>query len=968
MRGYRRSLAKVFYSRSSVSNDLFELYGTDKSVLEADQAIGNSSCPSWCSALEAFSSEAYFNPYHISPEVRRTALQSLCSIAKEHKSIKFRRNDHLWLSALHIFQFQNPFTHSLWQNRFYCAFILYRQQRFFDCFYFSRNELHDRARAELKVIFNGGIGTNELCFCLNFFSVYFMSALRSRNNISSNELMCFKETLRAAKALVSEGFQSKEDLQRVIESSRLAIWSLDWAFHEEKICTNAPFYPHEWASISPPSIRETVFSQVVCKNKVKVLQNLADVSPWMLHQAITDRRRSYSDLQKCFAFARKAERANFLFTIYDLALNCGTVLLQRHLLSANSNVLSFLGSSLPPKLIAASGNTRAGYKEALNLLTEMCGSEVYEGLRTVFFHRPPSEQRLHQEKNGDLLAHSHPDGKTWIVALQTFQRGMHPSDDSWHLKLPHTLRLLSDAGKVRLFFQLLANYDRTKSSFSNLTVASSLAQVIRRSGTWWHAMCVLDLISTSSPPRDEQQEFFLRDACLQTLFALRSARKWEEALRFFSSLRPVMPPQGIRWMISILSDLPSCAPWREILRAFQKDCEIPETFLTTLRCVHGGEDLPSDSHGRQHAIRCLVNHGQWEKLLAMQKSAVGNITWNLIFRAAQRSSSPIPKDFFSRIPLEAFKADDALQLSFIIGHENGIVPSFLQKLNSLGFDKTSEWYQIAELFVTRISKSRYWVSSIGGLRRFAEIVRGEHEIYFQTSEEDLHRGEFIHSTCGVPRSFFLERIDQKKPTLLLRTPNGSHVNTELICYSDKDIILASKPYGVDTYSFGMGVLATVHPSFCYTCPMDIPSSAAGIVPLLSPHLPTKWCWVNFTVLLHVVPILVGSSKSSHTPILACNFMALYQGKIHLVRRHDCLYPIIIELRYEGSLSHMRESLDQMRRAMNAEGWEISQEFHENDDRGISFIINQLTVHYLTESFDKKVVEARLQWTLTPSKT
>lgn len=961
MRRYRQNLAKIFYSRANVTNDLFELYGGKKHCSEYDNQGADKSCPMWLSALKSFASESYLNPHCVAPEVRNSTLHSFCSIAKIHKSINFRSNDRLWLLALQVFHYPKPSNTSSWENRFYCSFVLYRQQKFSHCFSFSRNELYQNYAGKLKHDFLGDLMCDELCFCLNFFSVYFMSSVQSQNLILPNELRYFKECLTAAKDLAYQKTQNQETIKRIIECSHLSIWSLEWAFRENKLPSKATLSRLELTSVFPRSFKEIIFSHDASKVEIESLQAMAEPSPWALHQAITDHCESSLALQYIFDFAQKAEKRNFLFTIYDLALKAGVSLLKNNFPSTTLNLISFLGTSLPPKLIALIGNTRQGYKDALALLTQMSGPEAYNALRKVLFHRPASEQRIHQEKNGDMLAPLHPDGQTWLEALQALHHSMISSDDSWHSKLPHTLRLVSDAGKSHLFFQLLANYDCGKNSQTNAMIASALGQIIRRSGTWWHATCVLELISTSSPPQHKQEIFFLRDACLQVLFALRSARKWEEAIQFYASLSSITPPQGLRWMTSVVCDLPSSAPWEKVLKLLQKDCDIPRKFLTLLRCIHSEEALPSDSHGRQRAIRCLVNHGQWKRLLSMHEIITNEKMWKLIFSAAHRCRSKLPQTFFTKIPREAFKSQEILQLSFAIAHENGIMMNFLENLKSLENSTTQEWYELARLFVTRTTAVSYRISSIAALRRLVEVVGGKKKnIYFESAEVDLYSKSATHMLNGIPKCFEMRRIDERKTVLLLRSPSSLDVSSQLICYSDTDVILASKPYGVDSYSFAHAVILALRSRLCFTCVVDIPSSAAGIILLLSPHIPTKWCQVTFTILAHIVPLLVGNSCSSSTPILACHFMGLYNATVLFAGRDDHSYPMTIQLHCKASLDCVRESLDKMRQDINAEGWDISSECDENDSEGICFLIQQVKVHYVTKSLERKNILASLE--------
>lgn len=956
MRHYRQNLVRLHYSRTNTFDSLLELYGRCGSFPRVEKRRDSLPSLSWATALAAFSSACYLNPHNVSPEVRSSTLRSLCSVVKEHRDISTRTNDQVWTIALNVFQY-SPKERSLWEDRLYCSFVLYRQKKFSNCIEFSRKELYEDIREIKHRNLSSPWTTKELCFCLNFFSVYFMSAVKGQQMLSKNDISHFCRTLQFAKDRICHESGNKEEKKKIMASSQLSIWSLDWFFHEVPVIRNSVPSREKWEVFFPPSISEKIFCLDIDKLKTESLQSL-QVSPWMLHRAIAEHFQSLSDLENIFNAAQVNEKQNYLYTIYDLALEAGSSLLQNHLSAANDNVLSFLGTSLSPELIALAGNKRKSYQNALFLLSKMAGLGAYEALRSVLFHLPPSVQRLQQEESGDILTPSHPVGQTWLEALQSLQDSMILSDDSWRSKLPHTLRLVSDAGKCRLFYQLLANYDGTCNPSSSLLVASALAQVIRRSGTWWQATCVLDLISASPLSHlDEKEEFFFRDACLQTIFSLRTGRRWKEALEFYSSLRLVVPPQGFRWMVSIATDLPSSAPWVKALQVVQQDREIPRKFITALRCIHGEEELPSDSHGRQHVIRCLVDHGQWERLLSISKSTTDSTMWGFVFAAAQRCRLPVSENFFSVVPPEAFKVDDYLRLGFTIAKENGTMGNFFKVIKSLRVSKASDWYQLVELYVTRVSKESYRMKNAAALRVFAEVVNEKPPRLFFTAEETfLSVKAFIHSFGSILNSFQLKKLDEKNRTFTVSPLLAANVTSDLICYYSSDVILASKPYGIDTLSFASGVLRTAKCSLCFICPLSVPSSAAGILVFVSPLLPTKWCSVTFTVLCSVAPILKGNSCCS-TPILACTFMSLYRGTVLSVGREEPPQPMVVQFIFHSSILSLSECFDQVRRDCNAEGWDLLADSDEIHSDNISFLIKQVRVEYTTTSLEAKIVEA-----------
>lgn len=962
MRHYRGSLVRLRYSRPNSFDSLLELYGRCDAFQEVEKRRDSLKSLSWASALAVFSSASYLNPQNVSPEVRSNTLRSFCSVVKEHRDINTRTNDQLWTIALNVFQYPKKERRSLWEDRLYCSFVLYRQKKYFNCVEFSRKELcedtRERNHHNLSLVWT----TKELCFCLNFFSVYFMSAVKCQQMLSKNDIAHFCKTLQIAKDRICHEPNSKEEKEKIIASSQLSIWSLDWVFHEVPIIRNSIPSRKEWAVFFHESISEKIFCIEVDTLKTESLQSL-QVSPWMLHRAIADHSQSLYDLEKIFNVAQDKEKHNYLFTIYDLALEAGSLLLQNHLSPANDKLLSFLGTSLSPELIALAGNKHQSYRNAQLLLIKMAGLAAYEALRSVVFHLPASAQRLQQEESGDILTPSHPDGQTWLEALQSLQDSLILPDDSWRSKLPHTLRLVSDAGKCRLFYQLLANYDGTCNPSSSLLVASSLAQIMRRSGTWWQATCVLDLISASPLSHlDEKEEFFLRDACLQTIFSLRTGRKWKEALEFYSSLRSVVPPQGFRWMVSIATDLPSNAPWEKVLQILQQEREIPAKFLTALKCIHGGEALPSDSHGRRHVIRCLVDHGQWERLASISKSATDSTMWGFVFAAARRCRLPVSEKFFSIVSPEAFKEDKNLRLSFAIAKENGIMACFFKIIKSLQISKTSDWYQLVELFVTRVSQKNYRMINAAALKFFVDVVSEKPPRLFFTVEENYLSGKyFIHSFGSVLSSFHLKQLDKKTRTFVAAPPLAVNVTSQLICYYNSDVILASKPYGVDTLSFASGVLRTLECPLCFICPLSVPSNAAGLLVFVSPLLPTKWCWVTLTVLCNALPILAGNTCCS-TPILACNFISLYQGTVLSVGRKEPPQPTVVQLILHASILSLSEYFEQVRRDANAEGWDIMTEPEEIHSDEISFLIKQARVEITTKSFEATIIEASLEQT------
>lgn len=941
MRPWRKGQHLRLLPQRSLHDSFFELYGRE--LLDTDNGRKGTNLASTSNgktfarpkfttnALALYFDEQYACPSQVSTETRVAALQSIRGATLPHKDLGLHNYKDLWKTALLIHNHGNDIN--TWQETWFCCFSLFRQGLF---------EL-SVATAERK--FNS-IGDTSHCLsesdfsaALRLLSIFLLGVLKCREvlHLTYGE----KKLIRIASTSLEEFKRNKNfsgaECRDMVLALELLMWSLDWIF--QKGFSNFPGSDAYLLKNLLDSIPKHLKRFPLCSSLGdKDFERFREVSPWALHQKIVDKETTHSSLWEIFSLARKWEKDNEDMVIFGLAQAAGVELLQNHFRSGklSSTVLDYLGTSLRADLIAKCGKSEGAYQRAATLLSQMSGSEAYQAMRKLLFHRTAQEQREMQERYGDLLFPGSIIGSNWQEALSFLQQNLGSLNPSWRHHMSDVLRLLSDAGKCSLYYKLLSDYQMEGGEQHNLSVASSLAQVIRRSGKWWHANSVVELIANSAIPQSDVEEGFLSDACLQVMHAFRTARRWKDALSFFTSLHTVMPAQGHRWMCSVLTELPPEAPWEEALSLVQSKVEVPIRYIECLQAVHASGLLPTESRSRRHTIRSLVHHGNWRRLLEAMKIYPDDISCSVILQAARQSPHVVPHDFFNHFPDTVFINEEVAHLGFIVAQENGLIAQFLSAIHRHN-SSSSDWAKVGECCILgRVPSGaeRLQLSCPGAIRKMMEMVCADR---FSIDYSTTSSQSTIAELCGVPLTCVKKH--RKGNVVSLKSVNPASVGPELVLYADDNILLLHKPYGVDTLSLATGAARITCARFL-SLPLVIPSSCTGVVFLVSPLLATKYVLVRLTIIAH----LVLETPDSFTPILASSFSTQYNMRVLHVTSSDNRH---VKVRFEcvSPLSTIRESLDSMKRNVYAEGWAFEKISEGVTDEVGTFIINSIRVTY-----------------------
>lgn len=901
-----------------MSNGSFELYGREvappptheEQSKERKPAVSETS-----SVFDSFLTQAYAHPGRLSPDARRDALYSAYCTVQSYECLYMRSHSSLWMKALSLATSTTSLGGKFWEERYLCAFTLYRQGRFLDCLQF-RADIIDSKKESLN-----RSNPYSLSYALKFVAVIVMTFWRCGVSMDEKEIKCAEKLLNAAKDCSPSSSEQPE--VNLLEASEILCWALDWTYQSG--CASLSLESRESLLLAAPQrVRPFLFvnTPVTSLGGFQWRNENLSLSAWGLSLFI-QQTTSVNELHRLYEWSKRLECNARDFGIFGLAKLSGEALLRLHPHhERGEQIVLHLGSSLHPQVLESFGNSRKGFSLSLRVLSQMSGPQAYFALKGILFHKPIDEMRRIQESHGDVLDGAAREGKTWSQALAVLEECLQ-NHSAWHDRLPHTLRLVSDAGKAAIFFRLVSNYNITGGSTANLSVASSLAQVLRYSSSWWHAIEVLDLISASAPPQSETDEGFLRDACLQTLHVLRSARKWESALSFYRALEPVMPPQCHRWMCSMATALKSSAPWKRVLEILSKEKKIPEKFLVAINCIHSDETIPSDSHSRNHVLHCLVEHGKWEKIL-LAASQTGREREKAI-EAAWKTETPLPPTFFDSIPAGTLKNEQLMSRAFALAIENGILDNLLVSLKRGSTDLSKDWAVMTEavLKCTPLKEIKHGFSSLSAAKILAGFIPPWRKNNFLRISKECFDDEsqLLADLSPEDGKWKCQIQDTRKEDGLtfvsIQCCAFKKASPDLILFSNEGFIAAYKPYGVDSFSFALGISHALYSRTYYSLAMELPCDTCGVLLLFSPTIvPSKWVELRLVTILELEP-------RGGVPLMSSTFFNDYRMEVLHISQDGSKKRAKVKCMIESSLSCAKDLLIRLEQSINAEGWYIS---------------------------------------------
>ncbi|CBH09978.1 hypothetical protein, conserved [Trypanosoma brucei gambiense DAL972] len=656
-------------------------------------------------------------------------------------------------------------------------------------------------------------------------------------------------------------------------------------------------------------------------------------------------------LRQLFTEVKHREDVDDRYRLFKLSSSLGNML---SLMSdvdsrTQSDIVACCGTSLSHEALAKIGGSSRNCSAVLRVLWNIGGEEAYFASRQVLFHRSPEEALAFQNECGDVLLADR--SLVWETALRSMSESIGRGDINWRETLPTALRLLSDAGKNSVFFQLLRESHREDETASLMT-ASALGQATRRSGQWWRALDVVDMIAACDPPRTTAEDMFLQDACLQTIYALRDAKRWKEALAFYTSFASIALPPIHRLFCSVVCGMPPSSPWEAALTVAQTYGEVPEKFLRTLRCARtpdvvmcaSTEGAPlglgtSSLKSRRFILQGFAEGGHWHHALqCVLQGAEGDVDFSScvsLLRAAQRTSlGSLPGTFFSVLPDCVWGSAELLRLCLLAAEAHGIMGSLCDALEK------HENHQIATEY---LSLTRFLID--GRLPPDDKPLSNRYVIYrilmsplpssspamirvkwtkdaLAAFESARHGGmkAFVqsyfrlHPSC-VPKK--LNRENSKTFALRSVMPQGSlqECNT-LVAVLPRMLAVADKPSGTSTHAYARAVAQRARVGPMHTLAYLLSSSSSGLILLLSSSIPTKAVRLEMKIFLRVCPL-----GPSSIPLLSTTFYTSY--KMEVVAASLPEVSVTVEATCSSDTDGlMAGSLYRLKESVSAEGWGI----------------------------------------------
>lgn len=928
-------------------------------------------------AVEEFEAQAYAHPQAIPTEAREKVLQTSSALMLSHARC-LREHQDVWQEALRVYH-HPACPPPQWQDHYRIGVTLLQNEQYERCLQLTRRCLNLPISSE-------GEGIRHMLLLM---AVHCLAAWKEEEAVKSTEW----DRIGAALKAVGEGPRDPP----LLHAAEVLWWTVDWLFHEGVVSSEGSVIS-ALRRLLPPSLAAVLLREEEVSVTARLHGNhrvLQALSPWHVYHYLSKSPQEHTQqtLVLLLQAMQREEERRLPFRMFHLAAMAGSCLLRlspQHAIQAD--VLEAMGSTLDPSAIAASGNTRQGYTAAVALLSQMSGPLTYEALRSVTWHQPVDVRRQIQEDHGDVLSLNGP--RDWKAALLALTASLQTDMTQWRSNLPNTLRLLSDAGRHSEFFELVAQYDPQHRPADNVTVAAALGHTMRCTGSWWYALEVLDLIASSPPPQNITDDVMLRDACLQVTHTLRTSRQWSACLSFFKALRPVMPPQAHRWMLSVIVDMPSAAPWAEALAMLSgqsKASNLPEQFKAALRCVHCEDYFPSDSHSRRYVIRSLIHHGKWEYLLSLASIGAGGgdggaslPSWRQVMQAAHRSERPVNEAFFEAMRVEHLSTPEDIRLAFIIAYESGLLHRIREKLSesmtsaSTAADDAREWLLLTELLLGMDGADRAIEESAVPFRQLGVVLRVLHAVtrhrlrltcMWDGQREALARRLSLPAPCVRERKK-RKRYHQSETTgasfRVASSPGLSVTENLIVCDCDGEVIVAEKPFGAESAEFARGVVSQLRLDTTFMLPFTSPPDSAGVLVLLAATVPLKSVSLRVVIRCVLAPLVSSSSQkvedegeegggAAAKPLLSCSFFELYRMRVLAAKSVSC---VSVECICETSASQAHLALLRWKQNMAAEGWGVHRDGDDDSTQPAKalsddamFIISSVAVSYVNRKGD-----------------
>ncbi|KAH9598716.1 hypothetical protein LSM04_000389 [Trypanosoma melophagium] len=743
-----------------------------------------------------------------------------------------------------------------------------------------------------KVISSNKFSAKDTCHALRLFTIYVLACSNSRNHLNTSIINRIKEVAEGSVRILKSSTSTE-----TVHEYRLLLYSLDWYFvytnyENEREILSSIFIP-----LSPKKLRPYLF--------ITSFDISDDVGKGVTPSIIFRNGKQYAmdgdkeGLQRLFRDCRRREETNEGFRLFLLSSQLGELMSQISGIDSRTltDVVTFCGTSLSCEALGKIGLKGHSRSTVLQVLGSMKGAEAYFAARQVLFHHNIKESLIFEQKYGDILS-----GDTqlvWQTALKSMKECLASGDMKWRNQLPIVLRLLSDAGETGKFFHLLRE-SRSEGENGSLITASALAQAVRRSERWCYALDVLDVISTCEPPRTVEDDLFLKDACLQTMYALRDAKRWKEALKFYTSLAPVMPESAHRVLCSVVCGMPASAPWEEALAAVQKYGVVPERFMTTLLCARCPDkvDISHQMNPRswRYILQGYADGGHWRHALKFVKN-IKNVdfnAWVSVLRAAQRAPfGSLSHNIFESLDENVWNNAALLRLTVLVAEGHGYWKELYKSLQEYKNNSpASEYYalvgffsdgtppSVEMLFTDEYVIHRLLMSSLPNVKPLSIKVswtKKTREIFNNTYNQDMkafvQTHYKVHLSC-LPKK---KQYDTKSNifTLCSIAPQASLTGTNTLVAVLDNLIVAYKPPGIASHGFARSVAQQqAQVNRMYSLAYLLNPSSCGLIAIVDSSIPTKAIHLVMKVLLRLCPV-----NTVSLPLLSTEFFALYTMEV-----------------------------------------------------------------------------------------
>ncbi|CCW59755.1 unnamed protein product [Phytomonas sp. EM1] len=908
----------------------------------------------WKEQLEVFENEVYANPNHVDGTVCLNTLKCLNTFLIHPAHRRSAAIDTLWKEAMRVLSVSQLGGEAAVQSTIYTAFILYYCRRYLECKELTSSTLDQVSKGPSMEL----LSSAQYQASLQLLGLYVLAGMQLGQKVDPKAQTTSTRLLRQSTRVMRKTTHKSE--RRLVASSIMfLLYSYDWVYHffhsmgGSSVNGLEKSFVERLRSLTPNWI-EGIFqnSQRTTGEVVAAISRKPQRSPPSLFVIAGKRAESEGDahsLRILLQSGIKREAAFPNICVFGVSVLLADIFLkvQKQGDDFAQRVLDYAGTSLSAETLAAVGDTSWGHKKSLRWLTERRGPEAYFALKKILFHKDPSELAAVQESCGDVLTGNVE--TNWRSALAQIESSLAFADSTWRRQLPTTLRLLSDAGRQKEFFDLIREYD-SRDGQSNLMVAASLAQMLRRSGKWHHYTEVIDLIASSNIPKSEEGDGFLHDACLQTMYALRNAKRWEEALSMYSVMQPVMPPQVHRLLCFMVCNMPPSSLWQSALQTLSAIAPAPPECLKTLAGMYGDDDeVPRTSRERKYFIRGLVEVGRWEPLLKFVKSNPDDVEgWIAFFKASEASERVALHEasLLRQIPLDVWRSEKVLKQAFLSSLANGCLSELDVVLAEISASCPLS-KEVRELIRFLIHGN---AASKGAL--ISDSYLGHCFTSFVSAFDGKIRVPIDPKVAKGPQPSSTDRRGDlaawfKVPNFCIgRTQSGTNTSYYIrpfplvkaipnqVFYENNGVVVGYKPVGVSIQSAAQGVLRFVDARGTYRIGLLLAPSARGLFLLRKSLMGVKKMELTLQIEMELLPC-----SDCALPLLSTKFFARYE-MVFLDRSESEGVVKVRATVLQVPLASVNDAVRSLKVDLNSEGWT----FVEVDvGFGDSYCVKQLSV-------------------------